>query len=270
MRTRLLVSTLALTALVAAPACGGDDPPGSLIVPFKIGANVDCSVLAVTDVTVELYKYSASGAAGDLIDQEVVDCEDGQAEFMGLVAGRYNVKVSGVDAEKVIVTDNFDNDPADIAEVTSGAQNTADVVTMSPTPAKILVRWLLNGGFGMCSDVPVTNFRVATYEKEGLSELLTYDFDCDPEEPSVMGYNAILDPDRQIAGDDLDRVYIDALDQKGTSLVTAPLEFVMEPPGHGRTVKLTAAVDCTEDPCTIACAAGKGADPMEPTLCLAD
>ncbi len=60
---------------------------------------------------------------------------------------------------KVIVTDNFANDPADIAEVTSGAENTADVVTMSPTPlSQDLVRWLLNGGFGGCaSDVPVTN-----------------------------------------------------------------------------------------------------------------
>jgi hypothetical protein len=267
MRTRLLAS-LALTALVAAPACGGEDPPGSLIVPFKIGANVPCSVLGVTEVTVELFKYSGASELGDAIDTEVVACEEGQAEFMGLQAGRYNIRVSGVDGDEVIVADNFDNDPLDNGEVTSGAENTADVITMSPTPAKILVRWQLNGGFGMCTDVPITNFRVETYEKEGLSELLTYDFDCDPEEDSIMGYNAIIDPTREIAGDDLDLVKIDALDMKGTSLVTSPLSFKMNPPGHGRTVKLTAVVNC-EAECTIDCVPGKE-DPDNAGGCLAD
>jgi hypothetical protein len=268
MRTRFFASSLALTALVAASACGGDDPPGSLIVPFKIGANVPCSVLGVTDVTVELYKVSSAGAEDDLIDTEVVACADGQAEFNGVPAGRYDVRVSGVDAETVIVADNFDAD--DVAEVTSGAENTADVVTMLPTPAKLLVRWQLNDGFGQCSDVPVTKFLVETYEKQGLTPLLNYTFDCDPEEDPVMGYNIVLDPERDIAGDDLDLVTIDATDDKGASLVTAPLRFAMDPPGHGRTVKLTAVVNCTEDPCTIACASGKQVDPMDPKLCMAD
>ncbi|MBZ5715996.1 hypothetical protein [Nannocystis pusilla] len=268
MRTRLLVNFLALTALVVAPACQGDDPPGSLIVPFKIGANVPCSVLGVTDVTVALHKYTGASDVGDEIDTEIVACEDGQAEFNGLQAGRYHIRVSGVDGEDVIVADNFDNDPLDKGEVTSGAENTADVVTISPTPAKILVRWQLNGGFGMCTDVPITTFRVETYEKEGLSELLTYDFDCDPEEDAVMGYNAVIDPTREIAGDDLDLIKIDALDDKGASLVTSPLSFKMNPPGHGRTVKLTAVVDCAAD-CSIDCAPGKE-DPDNAGMCLPD
>lgn len=270
MRNRLLAPSLAFTALLAGPACQGEDPPGTLVVPFKIGASVDCSVLGVTDVTVDLYKYSAAGAQGDVIDSEIVACSDGKAEFSGLPSGRYNVRVSGVDAEDFIVVDNFDNDPADIAEVTSGTENTADIVTMFPTPAKILVRWQLDGGFGQCTDVPITNFLVETYEKKGLSELLSYNFDCDPEEAPVMGYNVVLDPSREIAGDDLDLITIDAVDTKGASLVTAPLRFAIEPPGHGRTVKLTAIVNCESGQCTIACADGKVADPMTPKNCIPD
>jgi hypothetical protein len=270
MRTRLLASSLALTALLVGPACQGEDPPGTLIVPFRIGANVPCSVLGVGDVTVELYKYSAAGAAGDVIDTEVVACTTGQAEFNGLPAGRYNIRVSGVDSEDIIVADNFDNNPADVGEVTSGTENTADVVTLSPTPAKILVRWQLDGGFGQCSDVPITNFLVEAFEKMGLVKLHSHNFDCDPDEKPVMSYNVVPDPDRKVAGDDLEVITVDAVDAKGASLVTAPLRFAMDPPGHGRTVKLTAMVNCESDPCTIACDPGKVADPSDPKGCLPD
>lgn len=270
MRTRLLSIPLVLTALVVAPACSGEDPPGSLIVPFTIGDDVACSVIGVTEVTVDLYSTSASGAASTLIDSTTVACDEGKAEFMGLPAGRYDVQVTGVDAEDVIVADNLDKDPTDIAEVTSGAQNTADEVVMRPTPAKIHVRWQFNGGFGMCSDVPVAEFKVNISEKMGLTQLLSHTFDCDPEEDAVGGYNVIPDPTREIAGDDLDRITIDPLDANGADLVAAPLRFELIPPGHGRTVKLTALVDCTEDPCTISCAPGKEADPMDPLKCLPD
>ncbi|HEY8378493.1 MAG TPA: hypothetical protein VIK91_18490 [Nannocystis sp.] len=270
MRNRLLLSSLALSVLSVAPACGGDDPPGGLVVPFRIGAGVECSVLGVTEVTVALVTPSASGAEGSAVAEETVACEDKEAIFTGIAPGVYELHVTGVDAEGVVIVDNFDKNPADRGEVTSGAENTADTVELRPTPAKIHVRWQFNDGFSMCSDVPVKKFLVSAYEKAGTSKLLDYTFDCDPEEDTVGGYNVVLDPDRAIAGDDLELITIDPVDANGKSLVPAPLQFQMEPPGLGRTVKLTARVNCEGDKCTIACAPGKNADDMKPNLCLAD
>jgi hypothetical protein len=265
MRIRLLASSLALSALAVAPACGGEDPPGSLTIPFVIGADVACSTLGVVEVKVDLVT-----AAGETIDSETVACDDGQAEFMGVPTGNYEVQVTGTDVEKVIVVDNLGKMPPDKAEVTSGTQNVLDDITLRPTPAKVLVRWQLNDGFGQCTDVPVVEFEVKTYEKKGSSPLLPYVFDCDPEAAPEGGYNVVVDPDRAIAGDDLDTILIDPVDAMGNSLVADPLRFEMTPPGLGRTVKLTALVNCTADPCVISCAPGKSADPMNPLMCLAD
>lgn len=271
MRTRLVSIPLLLTALVVAPACSGEDPPGSLIVPFTIGADVECSVLGVTEVTVDLYTASASGAAGELVDSATVACEEGEAEFMGLPVGRYEVRATGVDVENVIVADNLDKDPADTAEVTSGALNTANSAVMYPTPAKVHVRWQFNGGFSMCSGVPVAEVRVVASEKGGLSPLINHVFDCDPKDGVVAGYNVIPDPMRDIAGDDLNHITIDPLDDKGTDITPSPLVFKFDAPGHGRTVKLTALIDCDEDDkCTISCAPDKNPDPMKPLECLVD
>lgn len=270
MRHRLLLTSLALSVISVGPACGGEDPPGSLIVPFVIGADVACSALGVTEVTVQLVKSASSGTADSLVAEEKVLCDDHEAEFTGVAPGSYNVQITGVDGEGVVIVDNLGIEPPAKAEITSGAQNTADEVVLLPTPARILVRWQLNGGFGMCSDVPVAEFDVRTFEKGGLSPLLGHVFACDPEEDPVEGYNLVLDPDRNIAGDDLDLITINALDDKGGDLVTAPLRFAIDPPGLGRTVKLTAIVNCDMGACTIACAQGKEADPMMPLECLPD
>lgn len=271
MRNRLLLSSLALSVLSVAPACGGDDPPGGLVVPFVIGANVDCDVLGVTEVTVALVDAPSSGAEGSAVAEETVACDDKQAVFAGIAPGTYDLHVTGVDATGVVVVDNFDKKPADVGEVTSGAENTAKAVELRPSPAKIHVRWQFNDGFGMCVDVPVAEFRINTYEKAGTSKLLDYNFDCAPEEDKVQGYNVVLDPNRAIAGDDLELITIDPLDKKGGSLVPAPLRFELDPPGLGRTVRLTAIVNCEDDTtCTIACAPGKSASDMNPLLCLPD
>jgi hypothetical protein len=252
MHARLFASLFCLSVL-GLSSCGGDDPPGSLVVPFEIGAGVACSTLGVTEVTVTLMTMSASGAVPEEIASEVVPCDDKQAEFNGLAAGRYEVVATGVDMAGVIVVDNAGKDKPDSAEVTSGAQNTADVVNMSATPAQIHVRWTLNGGFGQCTDVPAASFVVGAYDNGGASLLHEYAFDCDPEEAPVDGYNVVVDEGRDVEGDEIELITIDPVDAMGKSIVATKLNFAMTPPGHGRIIKLTAALDCTADPCTIAC-----------------
>lgn len=252
MHARLFASLFCLSVL-GLSSCGGDDPPGSLIVPFEIGAGVQCTTFGVTEVTVTLKTMSASGGIAEEIASEVVPCDDRQAEFTGLAAGRYEVVATGVDTAGVVIVDNGGKKKPDIAEVTSGAENTADVVNMSATPAQIHVRWTLNGGFGQCSDVPATGFVVGAYDNGGASLLHEYVFDCDPDEPAVGGYNIVVDEDRDVEGDEVDLITVNPVDAMGKSVVATKLSFAMMPPGHGRIIKLTAALDCTMSPCTITC-----------------
>lgn len=273
MRTRLLATTLALSALSVAPACKGEDPPGGLIVPFTIGAGVDCSVLGVVEVTVDILKSGASGTGETVIATETVACEDGQAEFSGIAPGRYDVRALGMDADGVVVVDNLDKDPPDQAEVTSGAQNTADDAVMRTTPAKIHVRWILGGGLDMCTDVPVADFELNFYKTMGATPLFNepYVFACDPmEEKTPDKYFVVEDPERKLEGIALDWITIEPVDAQGMSVLdpmATKLRFAFTPPGHGRTIKLTANVDCGPDTCTITC---PNVDPMDATNCLAD
>ena len=103
MRTRLLASLLCLTALAA---CSQDNPPGSLIVPFTIGADIGCTALGVEQVKVDLWSMPAEGAMGTMVDSATVSCSDGQAEFTNLAAGRYEVRAAGTDAEGIVIVDN--------------------------------------------------------------------------------------------------------------------------------------------------------------------
>lgn len=258
MRTRLVASLLCLTAL---NACNKEDPPGSLIVPFSIGAGIDCSTLGVTQVTVELWSMPAEGAPGEQVADETVSCSDGQAEFTSVPVGRYEVRASGIDGESIVIVDNGGKSKVDTAEVTSGAMNTADDVNMSITPAKILVRWKLNDGFGQCTDVPAAQFVVTAYSNSGGTQMYQYAFDCDPAEEQVMGYNIVLDDGRQIEGDELELITVNPIDAKGNDLLPDPLYYQMTPPGYGRTVKVTAQLDCSGTDCTLSCAAPDPTDP---------
>ena len=270
MRTRLVASLLCFTALTA---CNKTDPPGSLIVPFQIGADIGCSTLGVTQVTIELWSKPSEGAPGEQVDSATVSCDDGKAEFTSVPVGNYEVHASGIDMESVVVVDNGGNDPLDTAEVTSGTMNTADKVTMTITPAKILVRWKLNDGFGQCSDVPATEFVVTAYSNSGGTPMYEYAFPCDPAEEPVMGYNVVLDEMRLIEGDELDLITINPIDAMGADVLPDPLYFQMTPPGYGRTVKITAQLDCTGTDCALSCVAPDPTDPdaMDTKLyCLAD
>lgn len=265
MRTRLFASLFCLSVL-ATSACGGEDPPGTLIVPFEIGAGVACSTLGVTNVTVSLVMMSSAGAEDEEIASETVSCEDKQAEFSGIAAGKYEIRATGVDGEGVIVVDNGGKTKPDVGEVTSGAENTADVVNMSATPAKLLLRWKLNDGFAQCTDVPATVFEVKAFDNGGASLLHEYAFDCDPMEEPVDGYNVVLDDGRDVEGDELEVITVEPLDDMGAS-VAPKVFFNMSPPGHGRTIKLTVSLDCAMGMCTLTC---PNVDPMDAANCLPD
>lgn len=250
MRITFSASLLCLTAFVA-PACGGDEPSGSLIVPFVIGADVPCSTVGVTEVTVQLTSRPQDGGEPQTFE-ETVACDDKQAVFASLDAGRYDVVAKGVDAEGVVVVDNGGKDPVDTAEVTSGAENTADTVSMSTTPATVEVRWSIGGGFVQCSSIPTTEFRVSLFEDGGANQLHSHTFKCD-DMGDAMGYHLVLDEGRDIKGDQLELIKIEPLDAKGVVNGMAA-SFTITPPGNGRTLKVSTNVTCAADVCDVVCA----------------
>jgi len=251
MRITSLATLFCLTAL-AAPACGGDQPTGSLIVPFQIGANVACSAIGVTDVTVQLWTMPSEGAEPTMAEEETVACDDKQAVFSSVDAGRYEVRAFGIDDQMIGIVDNGGKDPVDTAEVTSGAENTSDPVLMSTTPATVEVRWSIGGGFVQCSAIPSKKFRVSLFENGGANQLHTHTFPCD-EMGDGMGYHLVLDEGRDIKGDQLDLILVEPLDAQD-KLNGTGAQFVLTPPGHGRTVKVSTNVDCPMDTCDVTCA----------------
>lgn len=250
MRITPFASLLCLTALVA-PACGGDEPSGSLIVPFVIGADVPCSTVGVTDVTVQLVSHPQDGGEPQMFEEKVA-CEDKQAVFDSLDAGRYDVVAKGIDAEGVVIVDNGGKDPVDSAEVTSGAENTAETVSMSTTPATVEVRWSIGGGFVQCSSIQTTDFRVSLFEDGGANLLHQHTFKCD-DMGDAMGYHLVMDEGRDIKGDQLELIKIEPLDSGGKVNGMAA-SFMFMPPGHGRTVKVSSNVTCAADTCDVVCA----------------
>lgn len=277
MRTRSSASLFALSVL-AMSACGGDDPPGSLIVPFEIGAALgnECTALNVADVTVELWSMPPEGAAGEKVDEENVPCSDTKATFTNVPPGRYELKVYGHDPESITVVDNAGKDMPDIAEVTSGAENTADPVNLSATPARVLVRWPINMGNKMCSGVPLNEIVVSIFKSSDASKLYEYAFPCDPMQSTEdgisqddldNGYKLVIDMERKVKGSELDLIKIEPRDAMGNKIDDTTLSFKMTPPGHGRTIRLSAPANCSGTTCDLTCTAP---DPMDPMNCLPD
>lgn len=262
MRILLLPSLLALTA-VALPACGDDNPTGTLIVPFEIGVGVACSTLDVADVTVELWRTPEDGGVAEMIETSSGACDDGKITFNSVAAGNYEIRARGDDPNGITVVDNEGRDTPDMGEVLAGAENTADIVNLSPTPAKVFVRWQLqqDNFQAMCSEVSVAEFEVSVFENNGTKELYQTKLACDAAKDSEQkSYVRAADEARDIDGAELDTIKIAPLDAMGNAAGSPAIFTLAEPPGPGRTIRLTVTANCEGDTCDLTCAS----DPCAP------
>jgi len=257
-----LASHACTFALLAAPlagaGCSTDTPTGTLIVPFEIGAGIECSLKNVVDVEVALYDSPPDGAASEQVDALSVPCGEGKARFDNLPVDRYFITAEGKDADGFTVVDNGATAATDKGEVLAGKETTTPAVNMRSTPAQLWIRFGLNKNDfqAMCSQIVVDNFKVTAFKNGGGDPMLSASIACDAIPDPDDTYHHIPDPMRQIDGAVFDYIRIQPLDKTG-NMTGADLKYALAaPPGPGRTVKLTFTAECTADKCDLACKGG--------------
>ena len=261
MTIKQLVTNASTFAMLAAPlagtACNNAAPTGPLIVPFEIGAGVDCSVASVANVKVSLFDMPPDGDLSAEVDSLTVPCSEARAVFNNLPVDRYYITAEGIDGMDFTVVDNGASAETDLGEVLQGKESTANTVVMSPTPAQLWVRFALNlDDFQtMCPSTPIANFKVTASKSDGLAALLTTSIACDAV-PEPDGYHHIPDPDRDLEGVSFNHVRIQALDDTGN--VIGDLKYMLDaPPGPGRIRKFTPVANCVASgACTLECKGG--------------
>ncbi len=256
MNTKQLVSQLAsLCALIAVAACNNDTPTGNLEVSFQIGSGVPCANVGAEDITIKL--VSGSDLTAEPAAEVTVACDEGKALLTSVEVGTYQVVVEGTDSSNTIVVDNGLTAMTDVAEVLEGQDTKlSNVIKLSPTPAKLLVRWNYSGFKNQCTQIPVANFEVIGYKNGGTAQIAMGSFACDSvADAGADGtYHSFPDPNRLVDGAELDSIEITPRDATGNVVGTDIVYNLVEPPGPGKTVQLTFSVDCTDTTCDLACA----------------
>jgi hypothetical protein len=260
---QLVTSACSLSAVFAVSACSQPDPVGDLVVPFEIGAGIECSLKNVTDVEVTLLEQKSGEAEDVVIESAKVPCSEGQAVFNNIPVGTYGIKVEGFDPDDFVVVDNVPKvsngvvEEPDVGEVLEGKETTTDTVGLSSTPAKLWVRFALNKDMfqTMCSQILMTELAITAYKNGGSDEILSVTLPCDATPTEAMGYHYLADPARILDGADFDYVRVQPRDVTG-NLIGTDVKYMIPIPGPGRTVKLTFSAECTADKCDLQCAGG--------------
>lgn len=222
-----LATTAGIAGTLLASSGCGDEGPGTLIVPYVLGANLDCEERDVTEVRAVLDdEYDAT-----------VDCEVGEVTLSDVPPGKYDLVVEAIASDGVVIMDNLDNDARKVEVVGDGASITLDdAVLLTDAPAKILLLW--NFGASNCSNAGIDEFDVTVFADA--TEVLTEEtLDCTNAEADADGYRELPDSDRAINGKTVTDVLVEA---PGTSA-----SFNFEPPGPGRAVRLD--LECGNDGC---------------------
>jgi hypothetical protein len=232
---------LALTLLLAAPLGCSDPESGTLTVEYKLGSG-DPAICTDFDI---------SGVRATLGEEEFIEeapCGD-PILISGIPAGKWDLLVEAVAPDGTVVMDN--EFAEERVEILAGSSTTVEP-QLTATPARVYVRWSINlDSFpAQCSDpaVETAQFRVQTWDAS--QNLLAEEtFPCDaPTDPDAGSYRRLADPDRKIAGNQLDQINIEALDAAGAGLTPVPLfDLAGTPPGPGRAVYLT--VECNDNAC---------------------
>ncbi len=248
---RTLLSTACLPLLTALALAGCTQDPGNVEIPFSIGAaSVTCETANVATVEMTLTEISDEGGEEPLEYQGSAPCTDGSVSFTGIAASNYEVAAVGLSSDGLATWDNQDPSSLKKIEALAGQDVTTDEVRMTPTPARILVRWELTKGGAQvqCSGVATKQFQVSAFDENGFNALLIADpIDCDAEQ-AESPYHVIPDPDRSVAGDSLGQIDITPQDAQGNPVGSPSTVVLDQPPGFGVSVRVV--VKCVDDECT--------------------
>ena len=239
---RALLVTVAVSLLSG--CLEDDDPPGSLIVPFKLGNNKDCDDFAVKRVVGKLDdNRDDDDEDDDVVYEDDVRCEVEQIEFDDIPAGSYRLRLYGYDKEDYAVMDNLDNEDLSVNVIGDETVLAERAVMLTPAPANLQLRWSF--GFGSCRSAGIDKFLINVWREDGSARLLEYEMDCDKVGDGEDFYRKVPDIKRRLAGDVVGEVSIQPLDDNGGE-VGDPLEFTFNSPGPGRDIKLSFV--CVADP----------------------
>jgi len=248
---RTLLSTACLPLLTALALAGCTQDPGNVEIPFSIGASsVTCETANVATVEMTLTEISDEGGEDPLEYQGSAPCTDGSVTFTGIAASNYEVAARGASSEGLTTWDNQGPDSLKKVEALAGQDVTTDEVRLTPTPARILVRWELTKGGAQvqCSGVETKQFQISAFDEDGFNTLLIADaVDCDAEQ-AESPYHVIPDPDRDLAGDRLAQIDIIPQNSQGDPVGPSSTVILDQPPGFGVSVKIV--VKCVDDECT--------------------
>ncbi len=247
---RILLSTACLPLLTALALAGCTQDPGNLEIPFSIGASsVTCDTADVANIEMILTEISDEGGEELLEYVETAPCADGQVTFTGVAAKNYSLEARALTSEGLMVFDNFGPDSIKNIEALAGQDVVSKSVRLTPSPARILVRWNLNKGGAQvqCPGVDTKQFQLTIYDTAGLKDLLIADpIACDAT-AEELGYHIVPDPDRKLDGDQVGLIDVTPQDAQG-NLVGTPTSITLDdPPGRGVSVKVI--IDCNDEEC---------------------
>ena len=235
------LAPLAVATLLGFAGCNNDPGDGSLTINYRFGIGTSsCSAEGVSSVRVSL---------GD--ESETRPCSDeGEITLTGVPARNYNdLLVEGIDAEGVTIRDNLDDpDDDERVEVIGGSSTSIDV-TLTPTPAilelTIVQLAAPNTPYAPSEDPVYEDFEVIAAEGSA-SPLLIHVFEYS-QLTSLTNY--VPDPERDLDGDRVDTVVVNADDMQVDADPSTPEidEFSFAPPGDGRTIKIN--VTCIAEAC---------------------
>jgi hypothetical protein len=234
--TRLAAAAWLCGALPTGCASEPDPEAGVLVVPFALGNHKSCEELGITDVRAELDD-------GFLLEE--VRCDAGEVRFDNLDPGTYAVKLFGLDAEGFPAMDSVESGERVVRVLGNNSTVVADPeIVLSAAPAHLQVRW--DFGFGSCEGAAVHHFGVDAWRVDGSELLLQQDLSCGMPGEGDEQYRLVPDPDRQLGGDQLGEVSVQAFDKNGFG-IGEPAMYSFEAPGAGRDVNLS--LECDDAGC---------------------
>ena len=244
---RLAFASLLAVATLA--GCSNDPPLGDIEIPFELGViGAACADVGVAEIRMQVTQVLEEGTASP--QSETAACEDGKVLFTGINAGTYDLVVEGLAADGTVIYDNLGESALKRVEVLEDTTVTAGTVTLTPTPARVMVGWqLTKGGFAaQCANVATKQFQVSLARSGGTQPLgPVHVFACD-HEAEDFPYHLVPDPMRQIDGELLDTIVVQPQDGAGASIGAKVIVQLAASPGHGRAVRVI--VNCVDDVCT--------------------
>jgi hypothetical protein len=243
---RLLVGLLGAALFTG---CSNDPPIGDIEIPFEIGVVAAmCSEVDAVEVRMTLTQILEEGGPPSP-QTEITPCDDGKVVFSGINAGKYELLAEALAADGVVILDNLRATTRTV-EVLEETTVTASAVTLTFTPAQLLVAWeLRKGGFqAQCANVDTKKFEISAARTGGIEPLgAPHVFGCE-DAADAFPYHTVPDLMRELDGSTLDTVVIQPMDAAGAKLGAKLSVPLVAPPGHGRPVQIR--IVCEDEVCT--------------------